>query len=100
MNDLEALYQRLAAKAMAKADLPPETPSVATRFVIKRYKRMAPPLKTHCIRGHERTVDNLTESGTCRECGPIRHAEKRNRDRNGAFLADKVSHRPKDRDRV
>jgi hypothetical protein len=32
--------------------------------------------KTHCNRGHERTLDNLYENGTCKKCACLRQPEK------------------------
>ena len=89
-SELEALYSRLAAKAMSRADLPPEKPSAATRFVRKRYKRLAPAQKTHCIRGHERTDENLDAGAGCYLCRKERAIERN----KGARLSDKVTHRP------
>ena len=77
MNDsLEPLYERLAARAMAKAAQPPVKPSAARRFKAKPYVRRAPAHKTHCLRGHERTDDNVGSSGGCRICQSERNKRK------------------------
>ena len=85
---LEGLYQRLAAKAKAKADQPPPKRVVA-RSKRKPYRRRP---KLICLRGHDRTPENVNSGGRCKICR--REDAKRYYGGNGTRLHDKVQHRP------
>lgn len=84
----EPLWQALAAKAAAKADQPP-VKRVVARPKRGKYRRGT---RTHCCNGHER-AGNIGANGRCKVCDAAR-ARRKYSERTGAFLHEKVTHRP------
>ena len=84
----EAIYERLAVRQAerAKAGPPVRLKAKPKSYYVPRPRtqgvaRKTGPRKTHCIRGHERTPDTVTEDYRCRKCEVLRVREYRERQR-------------------
>lgn len=65
--DYEAIYERIAAKALERARLRTEREKIESAKWQSKYV-VRVPFKTHCKHGHARTPENVTESGGCIIC--------------------------------
>jgi hypothetical protein len=75
----EPFWQRIAAKWKGKPQTEPPV-----RLAAHPPRRITRVKKTHCLRGHERTPENIRPGGACRTCHLERARLQRIRERTVA----------------
>ena len=74
--ELERIFVRMAEKAFAKAQVPTQRAMRVHPFK-HPYRKIKRVLKTHCLKGHARTPDNVGMNHQCLECRRIRNKANR-----------------------